>query len=273
MEKDKMGRRSLDSYLEFKGIIGERECEYYCKLCDKCNTVVKKYSESNIPKSCGCIAKLQPIKDVVGTLIEGNLMFGYIGNNLWRVKHSCGHFSDLSITQVKYKKTSLCKKCSQKIPYTVDHGHAKRSGYSPEYNTWLNIKRRCYDENNNRYKYYGGKGISVCDRWLDSFQCFIEDMGLKPDKNYSIERLEVGGDYTPSNCIWVTDKHQANNKTNTILITNTSTEESMSLRHWCELEGLDYKKAHYRFRYKGESVTEILGDNYKLTLDSRNPSL
>lgn len=273
MEEYRMDSRSTDSYLEFKGFMGERRCKYYCKLCDKFNTVVKKYSESNIPKSCGCIAKLQPIKDVVGTFIKGNLMFGYIGNNLWRVKHSCGHSSDLSITQVKYKKTSLCKKCSQKLPCIEGHGHAKRSGYSPEYNTWLNMKRRCYDENNNRYKYYGGKGVTVCDSWLESFQTFIGDMGLKPDKNYSIERLDVKGDYTPSNCIWVTDKHQANNKTNTILITNTSTEESMSLRHWCILEGLDYKNAHYRFKYKNESVQEILGINYELTLDSHSHSL
>ena len=267
------GERSENSYLVFKGKVTEREHKYFCRLCNNENITVKKYTESNIPISCGCIGRLQPQgKDLTGLELEGIQVIGYSCNGKWRVVFSCGHSYDVATNNIKGRASSECKECSSKRPTTLDHGHAKRSGYSPEYTSWLGMRRRCDDEKNNRYKFYKGKGIDYPEEWKD-FNIFLKDMGKKPSAEYSIERLDVNKSYSVENCVWADKKTQANNKTSNIRITNKVTEEVMSLKHWCDLENIDYKKAHYRFRYKGECVTEILGDNYEITLDSHTHPL
>jgi hypothetical protein len=72
--------------------------------------------------------------------------------------------------------------------------------------------QRCYNPKHKIYKYYGGRGISVCARWLKSFANFYLDMGNKPTKKHSIDRIENDGNYTPKNCRWATAKVQARNK-------------------------------------------------------------
>jgi hypothetical protein len=74
------------------------------------------------------------------------------------------------------------------------------------------MRNRCYNPKNNRYKIYGGRGIKVCDEWLKSFKNFIDDIGRKPGPQYSIDRINVNGNYEPSNCRWATPEQQANNK-------------------------------------------------------------
>lgn len=86
---------------------------------------------------------------------------------------------------------------------------------TPEYSVLQGMRSRCYNENNQRYENYGGRGIKICDRWMDSengFQNFLEDMGERPDDSYSIERVDNDGDYTPENCDWVVDEVQVNNR-------------------------------------------------------------
>lgn len=82
----------------------------------------------------------------------------------------------------------------------------------PEHQTWRDIKKRCSNKKRADYKYYGGRGIKVCERWRDSFRAFLEDMGRRPGPSYSIDRIDNMRDYEPGNCRWATMKEQCSNR-------------------------------------------------------------
>ena len=108
------------------------------------------------------------------------------------------------------------------------------------------MRRRCYSTTNNRFEFYGKIGITVCDEWNPlkggSFEKFLEDLGSCPE-GYSLERVDLKGNYCKDNCKWASDIEQANNKSNNILISKGG--EVWSLRRWCEVLGLDYKSCWY----------------------------
>ena len=82
---------------------------------------------------------------------------------------------------------------------------------TPEYRTWAGMKNRCLNPNNPRYKSYGGRGISVCSEWIESFSAFLSHVGLKPSPLHSIDRINNDGNYEPGNVRWATAKEQARN--------------------------------------------------------------
>jgi hypothetical protein len=88
----------------------------------------------------------------------------------------------------------------------------------PNWGSYRGMKQRCYDPNNERFKNYGKRGIKVCDRWLgvNGFENFCKDMGTKPHKNYSIERISNSRDYEPGNCKWETNRGQSLNRRNNV---------------------------------------------------------
>lgn len=132
------------------------------------------------------------------------------------------------------------KSCGCKRKEMMAAGDIRRThgmGRSPEHRTWLRIKNRCHNPNAHNYSYYGGRGISVCDEWRNSFEAFFRDMGLRPSPKHSIERDDVNGNYEKNNCRWATLKEQHANKRNSRRITYKG--ETKTLSEWARIFGIN----------------------------------
>lgn len=105
------------------------------------------------------------------------------------------------------RSSTTFKKGHKPLYFPITHGDC----FSPEYISWYAMKRRCTNPQHQAYKWCGGKGINVCKRW-ENYINFLKDMGRKPNKEYTLDRINPKGNYTPSNCRWATWKQQANNK-------------------------------------------------------------
>lgn len=103
------------------------------------------------------------------------------------------------------------------------------------FQTWADMKQRCYNKNSSQYKNYGARGIKVCDRWINSFENFLLDMGVKED-GMSIDRIDVNGNYEPSNCRWANKYEQQRNRRNNRVLTFNGI--SMTAREWSKELGI-----------------------------------
>lgn len=111
--------------------------------------------------------------------------------------------------------------------------------------TWAAMKQRCSNPKNPGYKNWGGRGIKVCDRWLNSFENFHADMGDKPE-GMSIERINNDGDYCPENCKWVSHKENCRNTRKCRFVEYNG--EKKSLGEWCEILGISRAAVNHRVK-------------------------
>lgn len=101
------------------------------------------------------------------------------------------------------------------------HGAAKKGAMTREYIAWNAMKQRCANPHNKEYPNYGGRGISVCSEWIDDFPQFLADMGPKPGRSYTVDRIDNSRNYAKDNCRWATPKEQSrNNRRNRSITVN-----------------------------------------------------
>ena len=154
--------------------------------------------------------------DIAGTVINGIKVLERAGHRAgkpaWACICACGAEFIAAGTALRTGKAKACAQCVKESAIRNATKHGDKG--SEEYVSYSAMKARCYDPNNKRYSRYGGRGIKVCDRWIDSYANFLLDMGRKPTCRHTLERCELDGDYEPANCVWATLEDQANNKSN-----------------------------------------------------------
>ena len=118
---------------------------------------------------------------------------------------------------------------------------------TPEYKAWDSMKQRCFNPNHKRYSDWGGRGIKVCDRWKNSSENFLADMGLKPTPKHSLDRIDNDGDYCPENCRWATKAEQENNRRNNKPLI-TIGNETYTIAQWAKKMSISEFVIHTRLK-------------------------
>lgn len=166
----------------------------------------------------------------------------------WLCLCDCGNKKIVENKKLINNIITSCGCLKSKHKHHVYHNKSK----TIEYSTWINIKNRCNNINN---KDYGGRGITVCDRWLNSFENFLEDMGKRP-VNTSIDRINNNLGYYKENCRWATKEEQHYNKRNTVIITYKN--ETKPLIEFCKELGLKYETINHRIKVLKWSISNAL---------------
>lgn len=155
------------------------------------------------------------------------------GRTLWECKCDCGKTVAVSSNALRRGNTQSCGCLARSLTASRSTKHGKAN--SPEYAIWAAMRNRCTNPNDRNYKNYGGRGITLCERW-QAFPSFYADMGSRPSSRHSIERLDNNGHYSPDNCKWATVEEQQLNRRTARLLTFKG--ETCNLAIWAKRTGL-----------------------------------
>jgi len=166
------------------------------------------------------------------------------GQRKWLCRCECGTVKTVATSHLRQGKSRSCG-CLEK---ELTSARAKTHGMSGtvEHRTWMSMRDRCRNPKAAHYDCYGGRGITVCERWINSFENFYEDMGPRPSSRHSIDRIDVNGHYEPGNCRWATIAEQRRNtRTNTIV---QYLGRDMCIAEAAELSGISQYTLSMRIR-------------------------
>lgn len=170
----------------------------------------------------------------------------------WLCICTCGT-SHIARTQgLRNGFTSSCG-CAEKERLAAPRSHGMSGTLT--HRSWCAMKTRCTNPNVPSYADYGGRGIKICEHWINSFENFFADMGERPGLNYSIDRINVNGNYEPSNCRWATTSEQMNNTTRSVYLEHRGL--TLSLSEWSRRIGIDVAVLSWRVQ-QGWSPTDAL---------------
>jgi hypothetical protein len=200
--------------------------------------------------------KLQLKGQIFGrwTVIEDANEKDKFGFRLWVCKCECGTISNVSGNSLKMG-TSLscgCLRNDRFLEAITKHGYGKKredsDGYvNSEYCIWQDMKQRCTNPNTPHYPDYGGRGICVYEKWMNSFEAFLSDVGLRPSENHSLDRFpDNDGHYEPGNVRWATRKEQMENRRNSIVVEYKGDKKIVS--QWAVILGVNHNMIMYHLK-------------------------
>lgn len=171
---------------------------------------------------------------------------------------SCGKETRVMVSNLRAGKTKSCGCLSrEKAPFKHrTHGHTQGQRRLPEYGVWNTMKSRCTNPKAAKFAEYGGRGITVCERWLHSFENFLLDMGKRPSPQHTIDRINNNGNYEPGNCQWSVQRTQQQNRRDNTLVTFQG--ETLCLSEWTRRFNLPVGLVSQRLKRLGWSVEKAL---------------
>lgn len=171
----------------------------------------------------------------------------------WLCRCECGNEKTIARSQlVKERIVSCgCKRKEHMGALNRTHGQSNTA----EHRIWTNMKTRCTNKKATGFEHYGGRGIKMCDRWLNSFEAFYKDMGPRPSPDHTIDRIDNNGNYEKSNCRWAVDETQKNNRSDTIFLELNGVK--MGAAQWARDRGISYRTIVSRHKL-GWTDEEIL---------------
>ena len=162
----------------------------------------------------------------------------------WSCVCKCGTTRDVSANGLLSGKSLSCG-CRHRerfLTAVTHHGHARDGINDPTYSSWEHMKARCLNKNNKAYVNYGGRGITIDPRWIDSFAAFLDDMGVRPD-GMTLDRKDNNGNYELSNCRWATRSEQMQNRRFRMVTIDGIT---LSIKQWATRNKIKLKTVHSR---------------------------
>ena len=177
---------------------------------------------------------------------------GKFGEVLWNCVCDCGNLGKVRTANLMRNISKSCG-CRQ-------HENTHNMTGTKTFKSWESMKQRCLNKNSPDYHRYGGRGVSVCDRWVNSFDNFLSDMGLRPDGK-TLDRLDVNGNYTPENCRWATQEEQNQNKRKTLKI--TAFGETKTVHEWAAQYNLAARVIIERIKVGWDAEKALLTPNRK----------
>lgn len=181
-------------------------------------------------------------KDRIGDIYGKLTVIEYGGSinkkvSVWVCKCECGNIVSVRGGNLNTGNTISCGCISAELISNLSKKHGL-SGTS-EHSIWAGMKSRCLNKNNSAYENYGGRGIAICDRWLESFENFLEDMGERPSINLTLDRINNDGNYEKNNCRWGTKKEQSENRRSNVWYEHEG--KKMIQKNWARYLGVNVK--------------------------------
>jgi hypothetical protein len=174
---------------------------------------------------------------------------------MWRCRCYCGREKIVHGTSLKSGASTMCRHCSNLSRKPRSHGLT----HHPLYRIWQRIKGSTTNPNHQDYEWYGGKGVRVCEEWFNDFMNFYEwSLTNGYQQGLTIDRIDVNGDYDPSNCRWVTFEEQALNRTDNVYLTYGGV--TRTIMEWSRITGINPGTLYGRY-HKGWSPDKILSTN------------
>ena len=176
------------------------------------------------------------------------------GRSNWLCKCDCGNETIVRTSNLEsgHTKSCGCYKRMREIEANTVHGLSN----TRIHRIWDNMKTRCLNKNSPAFRFYGGRGITICKEWKDSFIAFYQwSISSGYSDKLSIDRIDTNGNYCPDNCRWVSMKVQQNNRTNNKILSTGDT--SHTLAEWSEISGKNEWQIRYALKH-GKAIEEIL---------------